>query len=124
MRFQICIRMLGLLTRATLLSKWIVPPFCGSTSKKQNEILADDDSDDDDAKKEVGRQPDIAGSTSSRARGSMPPTAASIDMPNGQSLNVMGANIMEQKMPAHDQPRKSVQFASNAPTASDVIVID
>ena len=97
--------------------------------EKQNEILADDDiadddSDDDDAKKEVGRQPDIAGSTSSRAHGSMPPTAASINMPNGQSLNVMGANIMEQKMPAHDQPRKSVQFASNAPTASDVIVID
>lgn len=97
--------------------------------EKQNEILADDDiadddSDDDDAKKEKGQQPAIAGSTSSRARGSMPPTAASINMPNGQSQNGMGANIVERKMPAQGQPEKAVKFASNAPTASDVIVID
>ena len=95
--------------------------------EKQNEILADDDiadddSDDDDAKKEKGQQPAIARSTSSGARASMPPTAT-VNMPNVQSLNVMGANIMEQKMPAHGQPQKSVQFASNAP-APDVIVID
>ena len=96
--------------------------------EKQNEILADDDiadddSDDDDAKKEEGQQPAFARSISSGARTSMPPTAASINMPNVQSPNVMGANIMEQKMPAHGQPQKSVQFASNAP-AQDVIVID
>ena len=98
--------------------------------EKQNEILADDDiadddSDDDDAKKEKGQQTAIAGSTSSRARGSMPPSAASINMPNGQSQNGMGASIMEQKMPAHGQPLKSVQFASDhTGTTSDVIVID
>ena len=96
--------------------------------EKQNEILADDDiadddSDDDDARKEKGQQPAIARSTFSGARTSMPPTAASINMPNVQSLNVMGANIMERKVSAQGQPEKAVKFASNA-AAPDVIVID
>ena len=95
--------------------------------EKQNEILADDDIADDDSEdggaEEVEQQSAISGSTSSRARGSMPPTAASINMPNVQSQNGMGANIMERKVPAQGQPEKAVKFASNA-AAPDVIVID
>ena len=95
--------------------------------EKQNEILADDDIADDDSEdggaEEVEKQSAISGSTSLRARGSMPPTAASINMPNVQSQNGMGANIMERKVPAQGQPEKAVKFASNA-AAPDVIVID